>query len=417
MISTMRRTITQIEKIITLRSSMLVGISFVLSTAFNYSFHIMSGRYLGSEKYGLLAGLISVMSITTVGLSAFQIQAAKAIATGQTEFPPKIADRQFVNATRVACFGTLFLMSMAPFAAHFWDVGVLPIIFVCVYVFPASWDSIAAGRFQGGKNFAGLAGYNFAQSSMKISSLLVVIILGLGVTSIIGLITMSAAVVALVGLNRTQFLGTSNNPGFDKETRRILGTNTLFWMMLSIDVVIAHRAMGSDAGNYAAASTISKALLWTPALAIQVLFPHLSSRNLMAGGMNPLIRKGTLATAIIAVSSAIVLSIVGPIMIQSLYGDSFDGAGQDLWKLCLALIPFSVSQFLISVHFVNGHIHLMRVMLVLVVLEVAALVLFGKDIGSFSLIIGVTGVTLSLALALFGENAKAFSIQRKLKGR
>ncbi len=417
MIRTIRRTLTQIGKIITVGSSILVGVSFALSATFNYSFQIMSGRYLGSEKYGLLAGLLSVMSITTVGLSAFQIQVAKAIATGQTEFPPKFVDRQFVNATRAACFGTLFLMSMAPFASHFWDVGILPIIFVCVYFLPAAWDSIAAGRFQGGKNFTGLARYNLAQSVMKISSLLVVIILGLGVTSIIGLITMSAAAVSLMGLNRTQFLGTTNNPGFDIETRRILGTNILLWMMVSIDVIIAHRALGSDAGNYAAASTISKALLWTPALAIQVLFPHLSSRNLMAGGMISLIRKGALATVIIAVSSAILLSLVGPIMVKSLYGDSFDGAGQDLWKLCLAFIPFSVSQFLISVHFVNGHVHLMRVMLVLAVLEGAALFLFGTDISSFSLIIGVMGVTLSLALVLFGENAKAFSIQTKLKGR
>jgi len=416
MIVAMRRVLESISTIIDVKTSALVGVSFFVSSTLNYSFQIVSGRYLGSEKYSLLAGLISVMSIATVGLSGFQIQTAKAIATGQTESPPKFADRQFFNVTKVAFFGALVLMSIAPFAARFWDVGIVPIILVCLYVFPAAWDSIAAGRFQGGKDFAGLAGYNFAQSAMKISCLLVVVTLGLGITSIIGLTVLSGVGVSLFGLRRTQFLGQSNIPGFDKETRRILCTSTLFWMILSIDVIIAHRALGSNAGNYAAASTICKALLWAPAIVIQVVFPHLSSRNLIEGGMISLIRKGTLATVIIAVSSAIVLSLVGPSMVELLYGESFNGAGQNLWKLCLAFIPFSVSQFLISVHFVNGHVRLMRVMFVLATLEAAALFLFGKDINSFSLIIGITGVTLSLALALFGESAKAFFNQAKLQG-
>ena len=409
----MRRIISKMGTIIGLRTSLLMGMSFILSTALNYSFQIISGRYLGSEKYGLLAGLIAVMSITTVGLSAFQIQTAKVIATGKTGLPPKIIDRQFVNVTRVGFLGSILLLGVAPFASYFWNVGLLPIIFVCIYVVPAAWDSIAAGRFQGDKNFSGLAGYNLAQASMKMLSLIFVLVICFGVTSIVGLLTISAAGVSLLGLQRTKSLGTSNIRGFDSETRRIIGTNAVFWLMLSMDVIIAHRALGSDAGKYAAASTISKALLWTPSLVIQILFPHLSSRNLLDGGMSGLIRKGALTTVLIAGSSAIVLSIVGPTMVQSLYGDSFDGAGHDLWKLCFALVPFSISQFLISVHFVNGHVHLLRVMLIAATIEGFALFTFGTNLSSFSLIIGITGVILSVLLVLFGENAKAFSIQKK----
>jgi O-antigen/teichoic acid export membrane protein len=409
----MRRIISQIGQVINLRTSLFVGMSFVVSTGLNYAFQIISGRYLGSEKYGLLAGLIAVMSITTVALSGYQIQTAKVIATGKTEFPPKIVDRQFVNVTRVGFFGSLLLMGLAPFASYFWDVGLLPIIFVCVYVFPAAWDSIAAGRFQGGKDFAGLAGYNLAQSSMKMLSLLLVVVLDLGVTSIVGLLIISATLVALSGLQKTKILGTSNIRGFDVETRIIIGTNALFWLMLSMDVIIAHNALGNDAGRYAAASTISKALLWTPALVIQILFPHLATRNLVEGGMSGMIRKGALTTLLIAGSSSLALSIVGPTMVDSLYGDSFDGAGQDLWKLCLALIPFAVSQFLISVHYVNGHARLLPVLLPIAAVQGLALITFGKDLSSFSLILGVTGVVLSGALVLFGDNAKAFSTQKR----
>jgi O-antigen/teichoic acid export membrane protein len=409
----MRRVISQIGRVINLRTSLLVGMSFVASTGLNYAFQIISGRYLGSEKYGLLAGLIAVMSITTVALSGFQIQTAKVIATGKTEFPPKIVDQQFVNVTRVGFFGSLLLLGLAPFASYFWDVGLLPIIFVCVYVFPAAWDSIAAGRFQGGKDFAGLAGYNLAQSSMKMLSLLLVVVLGLGVTSIVGLLIVSATVIALLGLQKTKILGTSNIRGFDVETRIIIGANALFWLMLSMDVIIAHNALGNDAGKYAAASTISKALLWTPALVIQILFPHLATRNLLEGGMSGLIRKGALTTLLIAGSSALALSLIGPTLVDSLYGDSFNGAGHDLWKLCLALMPFAVSQFLISVHFVNSHTRLLWVLLFIAAIQGFALVAFGTDLSSFSLILGVTGVVLSGALVLFGDNAKAFNIQKR----
>jgi O-antigen/teichoic acid export membrane protein len=128
--------------------------------------------------------------------------------------------------------------------------------------------------------------------------------------------------------------------------------------------------------------------------------------------MSGLIRKGALTTLLIAGSSALVLSFIGPTMVESLYGDSFDGAGQGLWNLCFALVPFSISQFLISVHFVNGHAHLLRVLLLMATIEAVALFGLGNNLTSFSVILGVTGVVLTGTLVLFGENAKAFSFQK-----
>jgi hypothetical protein len=49
----------------------------------------------------------------------------------------------------------------------------------------------------------------------------------------------------------------------------------------------------------------------------------------------------------------------------------------------------------------------------MVTLEGVALFAFGTNLSSFSLILGITGVVLSGTLVLFGENAKAFSIQKK----
>jgi O-antigen/teichoic acid export membrane protein len=402
------RAFAAIEEIINLQSSMFVGMAFMVSTGFNYGFQIISGRYLGSYEYGLLAGLISVMSITTIALSAFQVQTAKAIAAGQVDLPSKLIDEHFSNVTKFALVVSLFLLCGAPIASYFWNIGLLPIIFVCIYAVPAAWDSIAAGRFQGGKNFTGLAGYGLFQAIMKFLSLVIVIAVGLGVTSIIGLITVAATLVALLGIHRNKGLGTLKIKAFDRDTKRVLLTNAMFWLMLSMDVIIAPGVLGSNAGKYAAASTISKALLWTPALATQILFPHLSSRNLSAGGMSSLVRKGTFFTLAVALFSAIGLSFIGPLMVESLYGSSFDGGGQDLWKLCFALVPFSICQFLISVHFVNGHSLLLRVMLVMATIEGGSLLSFGSSITSFSLVLGITGLVLSIALVLFGENAKAF---------
>ena len=404
----LKKITAEIEQIINFRSSMFVGLAFVFSTGLNYGFQIMSGRYLGTYEYGLLAGLISVMSITTVSLSAFQIQTAKAIAAGQVDFPSKMFDQHFSNVTRFAFVAFLAFLCFTPFASYFWNIGLLPLIFVCFYIVPAAWDSIAAGRFQGGKNFSGLAGYSFAQAFLKFVSLLVVIGIGFGVTSIIGLMTLSTTFVGLFGIYKNKGLGTLRIHAFDSDTKRVFLTNALFWLMLSMDVVLAPGILGSNAGNYAAASTICKALLWTPALATQVLFPHLSSRNVLTGGMSSLIRKGTYLTIGVAISSALALSVVGPFMIQSLYGSSFDGSGNDLWRLCLSLVPFSVCQFLISVHFVNGHSQLLIVMVVMVIFEGGALLLFGSSIVSFSLILGITGLLLSLLLVVSGDNAKAF---------
>jgi hypothetical protein len=76
-------------------------------------------------------------------------------------------------------------------------------------------------------------------------------------------------------------------------------------------------------------------------------------------------------------------------------------------------VPFSISQFLISVHFVNGHAHLLRVLLLMATIEAVALFVLGTNLTSFSVILGVTGVVLTATLVLFGDNAKAFSFQKK----
>ena len=405
---TLKRFIAEFEKIINLRSTVFVGGAFVLSTGFNYGFQIVSGRYLGSYEYGVLSGLISLMSITGVALSAFQIQTAKAISAGQVDLPPKIFDQHLSKVTGFALMATLGFLCLSPVASYFWNIGLLPIIFVCLYIVPASWDSIAAGRFQGAKNFAGLAWFALAQAFMKFVSLLVVIGIGFGVTSIVGLVTVTATLVAFLGIHRNRGLGRLNVNPFDSDTKRVFLTNLLFWLMLSMDLVLAPGILGNNAGDYAAASTICKALLWIPALATQILFPHLSSRNLSTGGMLSLIRKGTFFTLGIALSSAVILSLAGPVAIRSLYGGSFDGSGNDLWRLCFALVPFSVSQFLISVHFVNGHSLLPSIMCVIVVFQGVGFLLFGSGIESFSLIIGITGLLLSATLVSFGENARAF---------
>lgn len=405
---TLKRVIADLEKIINLRSSVFVGVAFVLSTGLNYGFQIVSGRYLGSVEYGVLSGLISVMSITGVALSAFQIQTAKAISAGQVDLPPKIFDQHLSKVTGFALVAVLGFLSLSPLASYFWNIGLLPIIFVCLYIVPASLGSIAAGRFQGGKNFTGLAGFTLAQAFMKFVSLLVVIGIGFGVTSIVGLTTVAATLVAILGIHRNRKLGKLEINPFDSDTKRVFMTNLLFWLMLSMDIVLAPGILGSNAGDYAAASTICKALLWIPALATQILFPHLSSRNLSTGGMSSLIRKGTFFTIGAALGSAAVLSVAGPIAIRSLYGSSFAASGNDLWRLCLALVPFSVCQFLISVHFVKGHPLLLSIMSVIVVFQGGAFLLFGSSIESFSLIIGITGLLLSVTLVSFGENARAF---------
>lgn len=402
------RVIAQIERLISIRSSIVVVLLFVLSTLLNYSFQIFGGRYLGSAKYGLLAGLMSIMSITTVACSAFQVKTAKTMAMGLAQKRQSSIDPQLLSATRFSIKIALLFGFFMPVIANFWNVGIVPLLIISMYVVPAVWDSIAAGRFQGSKNFSGLAGYSLLQAFLKFSALIIVVVANLGVTSLISLVSFFAGVGALIGYWKTRNRGQLNLEPFDIESKRISSANTLLWMMLTMDVIVAQSVLEGNAGNYAAASTIAKVLLWMPTLTNQIIFPHLATRKHNEQTQVNLIRLSLMSTLLVSSSGAALVAFFGPLMIQNLYGPTFIGADRQLWQLCLGFIPYALAQVLLSIHFVNGEKFLPIVLGTMTFVQGSTMIMFANSVASFSVILGTCGMVLVITLLCLGNIWRVF---------
>lgn len=401
-----KHAIKYLETFISIKNSFVVVGAFMISTFLNYGFQVVSGRYLGSIRYGLMAGLLSIMSITTVACSAIQVQTVKALSRERPYEPLRFIDAQFRDVTKISFIGAIFIGCTMPFFSRFWSVGILPLLIISAYVVPASWDSISAGRFQGESNFTGLAKYSLLQSSLKGLALALVIFAGLGVTGLVLFVTVATTFGAIIGFRKTKVSGALTVPAFDRETQSIFFVNTLLWLMLSMDVIVAKNVLGDAAGKYAAASTIAKAALWMPSLVTQVVLPHLAKQDGSGLNTNSDVRKSMLITVVIATAACAVLSLIGPLLIKVMYGASFEGAGEGIWKLCLGLLPFSLAQLMVSVHFIRGNRFLPFVMLAMCLFEAVLLIKFCDSLASFAGVIGLTGVLLSIFLIAFRETIK-----------
>src|SRR5262245_49485823 len=70
------------DRVMTRTTSMVIVATVAAANASNYAFQLVTGRFLGAEAYGLLAGLMTVVSIIGVVAGTFQTIAARAVSAG-----------------------------------------------------------------------------------------------------------------------------------------------------------------------------------------------------------------------------------------------------------------------------------------------------------------------------------------------
>ncbi len=378
------------------RSGLAVAGALLVANMCNYTFQIATGRLLTVDEYGLLAGFMSAVTIITVATSALQTTAARSIAAKENDPERRVF---FDGLTRSAMIGALVIGAVialsAPILARFFNIGALPILLLGLYVIPSSLDSIAAGRLQGAKRFRGLAVYSAGQAIAKLGVALLLIGVGLHVSGLVGGLVVSSGGIALWGMAASRNVGSIETHALSPEVRRGFVAFLLFWVILSIDIAFARAFFKpGEAGVYAAAAVLGKAVLWLPTMVTQLLFPHLADRSARGEATGSVM--GRAALVIIGLATAAVggLYLLGHRVFDLLYGSRYDGAAEIAWKVGLAMLPLALVNLLLFHSLARGAHRFLLWMGLAATAEVAALYLGPKTGTSYACILGGTGGVL-----------------------
>ncbi|WP_133241124.1 lipopolysaccharide biosynthesis protein [Nocardioides gansuensis] len=370
------------------------------SNVANYAFQILAGRWLSVEEYGLLASFMAALTIIAVSATALQTTAARAIAAGENQPSHSLFNDHLIRSSVLYALvlGSLIALSV-PVSGRFINIGSLPIFFLGLYVVPAALDSLAAGRLQGSKRFVALATYGLGQSLGKLSVTLLVLVLGYHVVGIVGALVLSSTSVALAGLIATRRLGAIQTHVFSPEVRRNFAAVFAFWVLISIDVAFARAFFDpEDAGIYAAAAVLGKAVLLLPAVLIQVVFPHLTEQFTHGRRVVRVVGRALALTLCLTVGATLALFLLGGPLITHLYSERYQAAAPICWMVGAAMIPFAVVNLLLYHFLARRQARFLFAMAAAVIAEITAFTLVPKTGPAYALTLGLVGMGLLVAV-------------------
>ena len=343
-----------------LRENLFSAIGYMVLATFagnflNYLFNVMAGRILGHDLYGEFAALLSVFIIVTVPITSLQAMVAKKVAEfrladdagGIREVTVRCLQVCLIAAVVVALVFLVFARSLAGFL-HI--SSLLPVIACGLAVAINIPQPVFYGAIQGfqlfiwlGSLFLGYTvgrfvfGWLFMEMGWEVSGAL----LGGALSSAL---TFALSVYVIRGVFRAE------RPG--KRLRlRDLGrsylpfiiSNSIFYLLVSIDTVIAKRKFSSSiAGDYASAAFLGKIILYFPSSVGIVIFPKLVEAHVSRGDTRRLLRMGILIVLTGSLAISLVFIAFPRFTITTLYGEEYIGAASILWILSLAMSGYTV---------------------------------------------------------------------------
>jgi O-antigen/teichoic acid export membrane protein len=307
-------------------------IAVIIQNAGNLILHAVLGRFLTADQYGALGTLLSLMILLTVPLSALQAAASKGAAVGPST---RAAQRRSVRTLVIAAvLVTLAVTAMAPLPTALFHLdSPTDALLLGPFVGVSIALAVVRGRLLGLDQRRGIR----AVAVTFVLSTVVRLAIAFATLSTLG--TTGAIVATLVGeclalaygvlaLRPTTAASTAAPGPHPWLTASDMGWSSLaiggLFLFTTVDLFLArHYLSGAASGGYVAAATIGKTLLALPAAALAAAYPRLVGVGRGPGRL-PELRRTGIVVAGLALLAALAVAAFPQLVLDLLYGDSFD---------------------------------------------------------------------------------------------
>ncbi|MEZ5320849.1 MAG: oligosaccharide flippase family protein [Microthrixaceae bacterium] len=381
-------------------TSIVVIGSVALGNASTYGFQLVTGRFLGADAYGLLAGLMTVVAVIGVSASSLGTVAAKAVSAGEVEPRPAVMDRLTRSSVVVGAALTVALVVASPWLSEFLKVdNVIPMLFVAASIVPTCLGAIAVGRLQGQMRFIAMSLLSATFAVAKLGVGFATMAAGLGVTALVAGLVVSTSVCAAGGLYLARHAGAITTKVLDRSTAQVFLGVTLFWVLVSFDVPFARANFTeSMAGQYAAADVIGRAVLWLPAVITQITFPQVTAAVSNIESTEPLMLRAFAFAAGLAAAGVAFIWLFGEPVFRVLYGSEYPEAHRYAWKIGLATVPFAIVHLLLHHNFARNHSRFVSVLIGASIAQMLALTFGPHTPTAYATVLGIVASGTAVAL-------------------
>jgi O-antigen/teichoic acid export membrane protein len=400
------------------KESWLLFIALSAVNASNYVFHVAASRSLGNEQYGALGSVLAVLTILSVPLSAIQATVARRVAS-ETGAEGSHWQATFRSMIPVAlALSTVFAVASPVLTSFLRLDSWLTTFFVALYILPAVLVVVLRGALQGQMRFARLAFVSVVPVVFRLIIGLTLLELGAGVAGAVAAsviaesIGVGAALLMLRSISRAVARVLSMR-AFLREVGPVLLGFAAMWVLIELDIVLArHYLPARDAGHYAAAGLLGRAVLFVPGAISLIALPHFSRHRGRGEEAYRWLMVFSMAVVGLSLVAAVVLLVGRELLVTLTYGSGFEEAANLLPLVAIAMVGFGIANLLVHFHIAAGS-RVAGMMWLAVVVEVALITIYHES--SQAILFVVLGVawasaivgfllTRSMALALPGTS-------------
>jgi len=286
------------------------------------------------------------------------------------------------------------------------------IVWLCAgFIFFSALASVNQAFFMGFSRHLWMAGTGLLNVLLRIPFSAVLVLLGLGVSGALAGATLSLFIVWLLGFLllqpqfQQQIIATPGSPvpAFPLAVvPSIIIANMALAVMTQLDMVLVnHYFSAEQAGQYAAASLLGKAVLHLPVGMGTALFPKVAEDSAQGRSSIAFLIQAASFTLSLSGAAALSFLLAGNLFIRVLYGAAYDGAGELLSWYGIAVMPMAmvmlVEQYLIA----QGRVLFAWLFLAMAPIQLLAAHLWHETIWQIIVILGCTNtVLLIVGLAL-----------------
>lgn len=339
-----------------LRFGFFLTLVNVLGGVLGYVFQILTGRFLLPKDFAVFSSLMALLMFFSAPMGAVSI-----IITRKVSKLKALNSLHSIRPILLKINKLLFFISII-IVAIFWVFSAqlqeylrlttpLPLILFCVIIIFSIFIVANSAFMQGLQYFMllGILGLVATLLKLLISSSFVLMGFGIG-GALLGMIFAMAITfiwswMILIRKLPDEDVVPSNfdiNLGSIKRLIPVFAATIGTAGMTQLDMVLVNWYFPSEqAGLYAAASVLGKAILYLPGGMIVALLPMVSERHASGDDPQPIFRQAISSTLLLCGAVATIYFIFGETIISLLYGPHYAGAGKILGWYGFAMLPLA----------------------------------------------------------------------------
>lgn len=331
-----------------------------------YLFQIIMGRMLSVSEYGIFSALMAMIIVIGAPMSALTMIIARRVSAFRSDKDISNLSHLFFWINRRLILISIVLIVIIIFNAKSLQnfllieksVYLFSLVAIILIAFP---QAIINGFLQGLQYFKWLALSSVFVTFLKIIFAITLIYVGLGVTGALGGVIFSSLALLIItyiilypSIKKTNVSGSSSTQLLFKSSFPVLLANFAFAIMTQIDIVLVkHYFSSQEAGIYAAASILGKAVMYLPSGISSALFPMVAENHASGESSQNLFLQAVSLTFLLSLIGALFYYFFADNIILLFYGDDYKEASNILKYFGFAILPMSLimiaEQFLIAI--------------------------------------------------------------------